>query len=213
MTNSLPSAQLFDPATGRFTATAGGLQWARQQHVMVALPDGGALVFSGVTMIDGVARSNSQVEHFDPRTGAFQIVFSAVDTSIRAVPLPDGRIALFDAPQPYQVTGNIAMYDVAAKTLTTKPLPYAVSAALLLDDGRILLSGAGLHGDWAGTFDPRSGELIDAPRLGSWSPSVVLLPDGRVLLAGGFAAPEPSDNAGSIPTVLPPAVPTVQIFQ
>jgi len=210
--NSLPSAELFDPATGRFT-TAGVMQWARQRHEMVALPDGGALVFSGLTRIDGGRIGNSMVEAFDPQSGAFRIVSGGAAESTVPVLLPDGRIALFDAPKPYQVTGNVSMYDIASHTAApTKPLPYVVANALLLDDGRILITGAGINGDRAGTFDPISGSFADATRLSAWSPAAARLADGRVLLAGGFSAPEPPQG-GLVPPVMPPAVPTVQIFQ
>ena len=208
--NSLSSAEVFDPATGRFAAVSGVMAYGRQHHEMVATPDGGALVFSGLTRIEGGRIGNSQVEVFDPRTGAFQIVLSATPETTVAVALPDGRIALFDGPRPHQTSGNVIMYDVATRTASpTNALPYVVHAALLLDDGRVLVVGAESSGNRTGTFDPVSGSLVDAPMLSSWSPSAVRLADGRVLLVGGFSGPEPADDAAPAP----PAVPTVQIFQ
>lgn len=211
--NSLASAELFDPTTGGFAAVPGVMAYGRERPRMLALPDGSALILSGLTRIDGGRIGNSQVEVFDPETGEIHLVSSAAPQASLPVALPDGRIALFDAALPFQVTGNMTMLDLASRTVApSQPLPYGVNAAELLADGRILITGAEGNGQTAGIFDPASASLVEAPNLLAWSPSAVGLADGRVLFAGGFSEPEPA-KYGLEPPALPPAVPTVELFQ
>src|SRR5207253_1564081 len=134
-TSSVASAELFDPLTGSFTPTASKPVWARQEHLVIALPDGRALVLSGITAIDGGRTGNSQVEAFDPDTGTFDVASSEAVEDAVAILLPDGRIAVFDGRKAYQVNGNVTVYDITGRIVTSRrPLPYMVNAAVLLDD-------------------------------------------------------------------------------
>jgi hypothetical protein len=209
--NSLATAEIFDPKINQFTPT-GAMGWARQEHDMIALPPpgGGAIALGGVTKIDGGQHPNSYVERFDEKLFTFHQLYGWSGVRVLPVPIPDGRIALFDRVQPFTPAGSVVLYDVDADSVGgIQPLPYAVSVALPLDDGRAFLAGGEDHGRWAAMYDPLTKVLTVAPTLLGWSPSAAVLSDGRVLLAGGFAAPEPADAAAPIP----PPVDTVELFQ
>ena len=64
----LDSAELFDPATGAFTATHGNMNFARAYAVATALPDGTVLITGG---IDSSLIARNTAEIFDPDTGDF----------------------------------------------------------------------------------------------------------------------------------------------
>lgn len=69
---SLRTAEIFDPATGNFTAT-GSMTYSRYNHTATLLPDGRVLILGGETTED-VGTGNDQVpaaELYNPVTGTF----------------------------------------------------------------------------------------------------------------------------------------------
>jgi hypothetical protein len=201
------SAELFDPATGRF-AEAGGLTTERSQHEAVLLKDGRVLIAGGYNR-NG---SPSSTELFDPGTSQFVRGADALDRFGQATGalLPDGRVyilgeggppELFDPSTTSRVEPTPAPRADLAGALTAIDGPAMERfghTATLLADGRVLVTG--------GTLDDRTvfdtAELYD-PATGRWSATgslneararhvATLLDDGRVLIAGGrkFEPPE-----------------------
>jgi hypothetical protein len=87
---NLVSAEVFDPATGAFTATNGNMNFARAHAVATALPGGKVLITGGV---DSSLNARNTAEVYDPATGAFTLtkntmISARVDHS--ATLLPDG---------------------------------------------------------------------------------------------------------------------------
>jgi hypothetical protein len=89
------SAELYDPATGRFTL-AGSMVDGRQQHTATLLPDGRVFIAGGYWSDGQKWRVLSATEMYDPATGNFSAVGSmgAPRESHSATLLDDGRVLL-----------------------------------------------------------------------------------------------------------------------
>lgn len=207
----LATAELYDPATGKFSAT-GSMVQARADQTATPLPDGHILVTGGWVWTKGGDGTWTQktvplAELYDPATGTFSSTGSMVHSRVGAVAtlLGDGRVLVIGG-QTYPggglaVGASAELYDPATGKFTpTGSMARSrgfrgasIFTATLLLDGRVLVAG----GDDSNGNDPlRSAELYD-PKTGRFSATTPLvtgrlcqtatiLPDGRVLLVGGF---------------------------
>ena len=64
---------------------------------------------------------------------------------------------------------------------------------------------------WALVFDPTTGESVSMPPPRAESSGAAMLPDGRVLFAGGMAYPPADENGNGTGEAFP--VPWVDIFE
>jgi len=137
----LGSAEIYDPASGRFTST-GPMTIRRHKHDAVLLPDDRVMLFGGADERDsrGVYRST---ELFDPATGRFVAHvpmrlprYKLAGSTVRLV---DGRFLITggaERPEVYEpVEGRFR--EIA----TTERMPGLFSASAPLQDGRVLISG------------------------------------------------------------------------
>lgn len=210
------AAELFDPATNSFAAT-GSLIAARGGHVSVLLGNGKVLIAGGIgpgwTFL-------SSAELYDPATGQFTptSAMSVARESHAAVRLRDGRAFIVGGHRDRRA--NITLYTSAeaydaATGRFTKVGDMRVRRhkhdAVLLRDGRVLITGGSDERDANGAYD--STELFD-PATGRFSsgPSMkrprykhqgtsILLPDGSVLIAGGSTQAETLDPAARAFTI------------
>ncbi|HUR98227.1 MAG TPA: kelch repeat-containing protein [Pyrinomonadaceae bacterium] len=191
------TAEIFDPRTETFTPT-GNLHRRRANHSATLLADGKVLIAGGT---EG-ENSLKDAEVFDPKTNSFAVIgtMSAARLQHTATTLSDGRI-LFAGGE----TGRNAILASAEifdpKTTKFTPLPNQMTAArykhdgILLKDGRVLIWGGSNARDWQGQyksaeiFDPRTGKFTATSEMNfarfKVDDTSVLLPDGRVLIAGG----------------------------
>lgn len=108
--HALASAELFDPASGRFTAT-GSLQQRRYKHGAVALPDGDVLVIGGSDERDYSGKLRS-VERYVAAEGRF---VPAGMLAVERFKLADGLL-LIDPATVFVAAGGEApeLFDIAS---------------------------------------------------------------------------------------------------
>ncbi len=202
-TASLASAELYDPATGTFSATTGAMATARQGHSAVLLPDGNVLVAGGCTAgASGCTTYLDTAEIYDAVAGTFRTLasrmseprtdFAAVRTGTTV--LLAGGFWLQTTPVNIEhFLASTDRFDPATE-LFTAGVPmgsarrYPMSASL--QNGTVLLAGGSGGGgslDTAEAYDPNTPAFV---RVGSMSTrrqlgTATVLSSGKVLVAGG----------------------------
>lgn len=184
---ALASAELFDPATGRWSGT-GSLAGARMLAVSASLPDGSVLVAGGY----GPTGVLATAERYQPASGRW----------LSAGRMPDPRMmasaSLLNSGQLLVVgySPRADLYDPATGGWTAAGMQSdarTMLASQLLPGGRVLVAGgqsAGQGSARAELYDPATRNFTMAGELPAARFAAVsaALPDGSVLLAGGSAS-------------------------
>lgn len=203
-TSALATAELFDPATGSWSAT-GPLNYARLGAAAVTLADGRVLVVgSNNGERRGVAvdeRAYDSAEIYDPKTGRFSLAGRLPTSGDGAlVALDDGGALLVDNPvkvgyvsvRSIRFDARTGRWTQTGRAFVSGSETSAVGrsetsavgrmGALVarLADGRVLVAGGLVMGDGLREHVIRSAELYD-PTTEVWSP-LPPMPEAR---AGG----------------------------
>lgn len=194
------TAEIFAPSTRRFSST-GPMKARRAEHTSAALPDGRVLLIGG----RGADWSTlGSIEVYDPSTGVFSEVgqLSVPRTGHVSVLLRDGRI--FIAGGHAGRGSTLTIYDTAeifdprsGRSIVTGKIGSSRHKldGVLLADGRVLLTGGSSEDGPRGSsnkveiYDPARGSFVavanmNLPRY-KHRGSSLLLPSGKVLIAGG----------------------------
>jgi N-acetylneuraminic acid mutarotase len=206
---SLASAELYDPITGKWTAT-GNLATGREDHTATRLADGSVLVAGGIHERDAEPFDVlNSAELYDPRSGAWISAgtMSAARTSHTATLLASGEVLVaggYSTAAGDDSPAAAELYDPSTGSWKVTGSMTAVrvnATATLLPDGRVLLAGGAHTGDVVASaeiYDPGTGSWVATANMvtGRDGHEALLLDDGRVLVVGGHRT-NPTDALAS----------------
>lgn len=207
----LRTTEIFDPVTNRFTPGP-QMNSPRSGHTATTLNDGRILIAGGVGTGWTFLKS---AEIFDPQTGRFSVTgnMSAEREQHTATFLNDGRVLITGGHRGRRANVEIfrssEIYDpskgafISTGDLTIKRHKHE---ATLLKDGRVLIVGGSDERDGDGAY--RNAEIYDV-KTGAFTSvannmvtaryklqgAAVVLPNGKVLIAGGADRAEVFDPA------------------
>lgn len=167
LTSILGSTEIFDPATGLFTAGPNMLE-PRAMHSSTTLSNGQVLIAGGVSVLPIINLPNvsSTAYKFNPATNSFGLpaVFSGARFLHSAVGLSDGKVL---------IAGGLTL-DLSTFLTTLNPLDIVIGTR---DDCQLF--SAGLLG--FGTF-----ATVNGMQEGRAGAAIAALPNGGAVIAGGF---------------------------
>jgi hypothetical protein len=186
--SALASSEIYDPATGHWSA-AGVLPAARSSHTATLLLNGKVLVAGGSS---GGALASAAL--YDPATGAWTPTGSLATGrySHTATLLADGRVLV--AGGSVGPLSSSEVYDPSTGLWNVTPGSLATAreahTATLLPNGKVLVAGGSTGStrfDSAELYDPATGFWSATDSLGTarTTHTATLLPNGKVLATGG----------------------------
>ncbi len=203
------SAEIWDPATGRWRLLERRMAHERQHHTQTLLADGRVLVAGGACSSEG---AYTLAEVFDPATESFAPLAQLRDAALprrylhAAHRLADGTVLVVGGSyQGADLLPQASVLRIDATLGRLLPaadlqLPRTLVKSLLLHGDRVLMAGGQTGEPFAsdeaaiyGTGQQR--RLAALPGARAWH-SLDALPDGRIIVAGG------EDADGSLRTDL-----------
>jgi WD40 repeat protein len=194
---NLATAEIYDPASGTFAATANNLSVARGFATATTLSNGDVLIANGGDYNDGGVATTA-ADLYDPSTGLFSATDSthAARHGSTATLLPNGKVLIVGGISSNSQTrlATAELYDPTAGTFTyTGSMVVArdYQIAVLLQNGKVLIAGggdgSGVALDSSELYDPVTGTFaLSGTMLERRDDATgTLLPNGKVLVVGG----------------------------
>jgi len=194
-------AELFDPTSGTWTAT-GSMEATREQHTATKLANGHVLIAGGFS--NNVILASAEI--YDPATSRFSVTGKMRATRFgHTASLTGGQVLVIGG----RTTGDVSralteFFGAGAWTEGPRLRQDRYRhTATTLPDGRILITG-GYSSSHANTlasaeiYNPldKTFRLLPATMSDTrMDHTVTLLPDGRVLIAGGWSSVKKSTVA------------------
>jgi hypothetical protein len=196
--SGIATAELFNPATGTFTAT-GSMHYARWGHTATLLANGQVLIAGG---IEKTYTPLAAAELYNPATGTFAYtgLMTTPRSSHSAVLLSTGKVLVAGGAdqttsKPPSTLATAELYDPSTGKFTATGLmkqAREVFTATVLNSGNVLIAGGV---DWVTTsflanaeiYNVASGSfsLTGSMPVGRFEHTATLLSNGNVLVAGG----------------------------
>ena len=199
MNDSFNSAEIYDPGTRAWMATA-PMGTGRQYQTATLLNDGTVLVTGGLSSFGGTALASAEIfnPNVVPATWTPAAPMAAARTGHLATLLKDGTVLVagggdgsghgLASAEIYNPNVSPATWTTVAPMTTTRYL----FTATLLADGTVLVAGGDSTGASAEIYDPNVSPAtwtLVAPMTTVRScPTATLLADGTVLVAGGYGS-------------------------
>ncbi len=197
------TSELYDPTTGSWTATGSTVAEHQGGETVTLLPDGRVLLAGGFDDRNSPKGVTASAELYDPGSETWTITGSMIAPRANhtATLLPDGRVLVAGGHDLDNATASAELYDPASGTWTatgSMSTPLAGGTAALMRDGRVLVADFALAGPCAAArcslvfvaelYDPvtetwTATESTPTPHYLRYS--ATLLPDGKLLVAGG----------------------------
>ena len=195
--NTLPSAELYHASTATFMAT-GSMHTPRDYFAAVLLKDGKVLVLGGSSngQSAGGTVEEKTAEVYDPSTGRFSPArdMSSPRNKLGAALLPDGRVLIVGGQTggPFGTRlSTTEIFNPSSGSFSPGPnMSFQRfknrDGVVPLKNSLILLSSGAeqpeLYDPASNSFLPTAGEKLD----GFYFSTSTLLPNGQVLIAGGY---------------------------
>ena len=186
----IATTEIFNPGSGGWVAGP-AMNQPRDSMAIVRMNDGRVLVGGG--------RNSISLEIFDPGTGTFTVVPNASASATRGVLLPSGKVLLVGL-------GILQIFNPATQTVaisSRRLQTYRGEALVVLPNGSVLIAGGNIDGtvlsDDVYVWAPDSNSLTAIGKLTAArdSPTGTLLPDGTVLITGGYTNPGGRSSAAA----------------
>jgi len=225
--------EIYDPGTRTFKRTTSTSEGWGTSNRGVPLDDGRVLIVGGRSAADGGFDTAAGV--FDPTTERFSATgpMAINQRPWTATRLSDGRVLLVGGyewdpvRQVGAVTDAVQIYDPETGSFTLAgrmPTPRIGHAAVLLDDGDVLIMGGQAEGEWEPAqgsratgpgpvtdvlrWDHETGEFVPAGSMPRWRTNFLAtrLQDGQVLMIGHYpwrpdVEPPPAPSEEELQTV------------
>jgi uncharacterized protein (TIGR03437 family) len=185
-------------------SATGSLSTARSLHTATLLTNGKVLVVGGINVINPCCTNTGMAELYDPATGQWSATSSPATPRSNhiAMRLHNGKVLIASGNgAPFSSILNTAeLYDPATNSWSPAGnlnVARQSPRATLLADGRVLVSGGMVVSGTTASFT-NTAEVYD-PATNAWTPTglmnagrvlhtITLLPNGKVLAAGGSSA-------------------------